>query len=111
MVAIIRMVKINITISAEVEDNELNSKSPLLRILRVLSKEEDPNVKWYMENRDRILAKEQEKRDLYNEVKHPDEPRQKRPYHRKTAIEKLPAVVQTVMPTPPADNILRFDKL
>lgn len=40
-----------------------------MRILRILSKEEDYQTKWYSAHREEILAKEKEKRVIYNEKK------------------------------------------
>lgn len=88
------MVRIQITIDAEIDDNELKARSPLMKILKVLSKEEDAQVKWYMENRERILAADKERRDVFKAEKE----------RRKKEVVKN----EVVMPVPPADNVLRF---
>jgi hypothetical protein len=91
------MVRIQITIDAELEDDELKARSPLMKILKVLSKEEDSQVKWYMENRDRILAQKKEERVVYKVEKAKRKKREEAP------------VNEIVYPVPPADNILRFN--
>jgi hypothetical protein len=83
--------KVKIEIELNISNDQLTRRSPLMRLLRILGKEEDSQVKWYDENRERILAKETEKRQLYAK-KH----------------TKVVETNQVVMPTPPADNILKF---
>ena len=83
--------KVKIEIEMDISNDHLTRLSPLMRLLRILGKEQDSQVKWYEENRERILAKETEKRQLYAKK------------HAKFADTN-----QVVMPTPPADNILKF---
>jgi UDP-N-acetyl-D-mannosaminuronate dehydrogenase len=83
--------KVKIEIEMDISNDHLTRRSPLMRLLRILGKEQDSQVKWYDENRERILAKETEKRQLYAKK------------HTKVAETN-----QVVMPTPPADNILKF---
>jgi hypothetical protein len=90
------MVRIQITIDAEIDDDELKARSPLMKILKILSKEEDSQVKWYMENRERILAQEKDKREVFKAEK----------ARRKKKDEG--AVNEVVYPVAPIDNVLRF---
>jgi hypothetical protein len=97
------MVKIQIILDADVDDGDLTAKSPLMKILRVMSKEEDSQVKWYMENRERILEKEKEKRRVYAKEQY-----RKRKLNKETVESQINEVVLPVMPK---DNVLRFDNL
>jgi len=90
------MVRIQITIDAEIDDDELKARSPLMKILKILSKEEDSQVKWYMENRERILAQEKDKREVFKAEK----------ARRKKKDEGT--VNEVVYPAAPIDNVLRF---
>lgn len=90
--------KVQIIIDADVESKDLKARSPLLKILKAITKDNDAQVKWYEANRERILAEEKEKRALYAKTQ----------YEKRKAkkAEEIGNVV--VMPEPPADNILRF---
>jgi len=91
--------KIQIIIDAEIDDKDAKARSPLMKVLKAISKDTDSQVKWYMENRERILKEEKEKRALYAREQY-----QKR---RVKKVEEL-GINQVVMPEPPPDNILRF---
>jgi len=95
--------RITVTIDAEIDDKDATNKSPLMKILKILGKSDDAQVKWYMENRDRILAEEKAKRASYAREQY-----QKRQSKKK---EEANPVNQVVMPTMPPDNILRFDNV
>ena len=97
------MVKIQIIIDADIDDGDMTARSPLMKILRVMSKEEDSQVKWYMENRERILEKEKEKRRIYAKEQY-----RKRKNNKETVESQLNDVI---MPPMPKDNVLRFDNL
>jgi hypothetical protein len=74
-----------------------------MRVLKALCKDSDAQVKWYNENRERILAQEREKRALYA----------KEQYAKRKAKkdEEALATNQVVLPEMPKDNVLRFDNL
>ena len=95
--------KIQITIDCDIADDELKSRSPLMKILRVLGRNEDKQVQWYMENRDRILKEDKERRSLYAKKKY----REMKAAKAKTEGEAQGNVV--VLPVAPVDNILMFD--
>ena len=95
--------KVQLMIDIDVEDKALTARSPLMRVLKALCKDGDAQVKWYNENRERILAVEREKRALYA----------KEQYAKRKAKkdEEALATNQVIMPEMPKDNVLRFDNL
>jgi hypothetical protein len=90
--------KIQIIIDTELEAEDLNRRSPLMKILKVISGDKDSQVTWYEANKDRILAQEKEKRAAYAREQYEKRKVKKTEEHRNVVI----------MPEPPADNILRF---
>ena len=90
--------RIQITIEADVEEKDLKPRSPLLKILKTLTKDNDPQVKWYEANKERILATEKEKRAAYAREQY-----EKRKAKKAEEIRNI-----VVMPEMPPDNILRF---
>ena len=95
--------KIQIIMETEVEDEDLKARSPLMRILKILAKD-DARMEWYVENRDRILAQEKEKRALYAKEQY-----KKR--RAKKIDEESCTVNEVVLPVMPSDNVLRFDNI
>ena len=57
--------KVQIIIDAEVEDKDLKDKSPVIKLLRSLTKSNETKVKWYEENKERILAEQKARRAAY----------------------------------------------
>ena len=95
--------KIQIIMETEVEDEDMNPRSPLMRILKILAKD-DTRMQWYVENRDRILAQEKEKRALYAREQ----------YQKRKSKKNTQSVVNEVVNPAmimPQDNVLRFDNL
>jgi len=90
--------KVQIIIDAEVDEKNMNTRSPLIKILKTLTKENTTHAKWYEENRERILAEEKAKRAAYA--------REQYEKRKEKKTEEFKNIV--VMPEPPADNILRF---
>lgn len=99
------MSNIKITIEAQLDDEELKPKHPIFKIMKILSKE-DTQVKWYAENRERILANDKERRSVYNREKYKE-----RQARKKALVHEIMTGNQVVMPDFPADNVLRFDNL
>jgi hypothetical protein len=90
--------KVQIIIDADVEDKDMTSKSPIIKLLKSLTKENQAQVKWYQENRERILAEDKARRAAYAREQY-----EKRKVKKTEEIKNI-----VVMPEPPADNILRF---
>jgi hypothetical protein len=90
--------KIQIVIDTEIEGDTLNSRSPLIRILKMCAKDKDAQFSWYEANRDKILAQEKEKRALYAREQ----------YLKRKGKKEEETKNIVVMPEPPPDNVLRF---
>jgi len=95
--------KINIAIEAELDEKDVSSKTSLVKILKLIQKMKDESAqfKWYVDNRDRILSEEREKRALYAREQYAKRKQKKEAEDR--------GINQVVLPVPPADNILRFN--
>jgi hypothetical protein len=91
--------KIQITIDTELDNEDLNRRSPLMKILKVIAGDKDSQVTWYEANRDRILLQEKEKRAAYAREQYEKRKVKKAEEHKNIVV----------MPEPPADNILRFN--
>jgi hypothetical protein len=98
------MVKIQIIIDAEVKEEDMKASSPLMRILKIMNKQEDAQTKWYLNNRERILREEKQKRILFHRDQY-----EKRRLKKKEAIDEI--IQHVEFPPMPADGILRFDNL
>jgi hypothetical protein len=90
--------KVQIIIDADVENKDLKPRSPLIKILKAITKDNDTQVRWYEANRERILAEEKEKRALYARTQY-----EKRKIKKEEEVKNV-----VVMPEMPTDNILRF---
>ena len=90
--------KVQIIIDADVENKDLKPRSPLIKILKAITKDNDAQVRWYEANRERILAEEKEKRALYARTQY-----EKRKVKKEDEVKNV-----VVMPEMPTDNILRF---
>ena len=92
--------KVQIVIEKEVDDKDtLGNRSPFMKILKLLTKDKETQVKWYMENRDRLLAEDKERRAAYAREQ----------YHkRKAKKEEEENKNSVVLPEMPVDNILTF---
>lgn len=90
--------KVQIIIDAEVEDKDLKDKSPVIKLLRSLTKSNETKVKWYEENKERILAEQKARRAAYA----------KEQYEKRKAKKAEEARNVIVMPEMPPDNILTF---
>jgi hypothetical protein len=91
--------KVQIIIDADVENKDLKPRSPLIKILKAITKDNDAQVRWYDANRERILAEEKEKRALYARTQ----------YEKRKAKKDEEVKNVVVLPEMPIDNILRFN--
>jgi hypothetical protein len=91
--------KVQIIIDADVENKDLKPRSPLIKILKAITKDNDAQVRWYDANRERILAEEKEKRALYARTQY-----EKRKTKKDEEVKNV-----VVLPEMPPDNILRFN--
>jgi len=127
--------KVRIEIDADVDESAARATGPLMRILRIMSGQVPYQVKWYQENKKRILAEDKERRRVAAEAKkevvvkqvvdietkraeraaYERERRAKRRAEKahdkaqaKAAKNAVVAPENMVHPVPPPDNILRF---
>jgi hypothetical protein len=127
--------KVRIEIDADVDESAARATGPLMRILRIMSGQVPYQVKWYQENKERILAEDKERRRVASEAKkevvvkqvvdiqtkraeraaYERERRAKRRAEKahdkaqaKAAKNAVVAPENMVHPVPPPDNILRF---
>ena len=127
--------KLRIEIDAEIDESAARATGPLMRILRIMSGQVPYQVKWYQENKERILAEDKERRRVASEAKkevavkqlvdieqkrieraaYERERRSKRREERrldkaqaKAAKNAVVAPENMVHPVPPPDNVLRF---
>lgn len=124
--------KLRIEIEGDIEDTAARATGPLMRILKIMSGEVPYQVKWYQDNRERILTEDKERRRVIAEQKKVDEPPKKvmtkeekqaerAAYERlrrakrraERARDKAQAKTSTTehvtLPVPPTDFVLRFD--
>ena len=127
--------KVRIEIDADIDESAARATGPLMRILRIMSGQVPYQVKWYQDNKERILAEDKERRRLANDAvkesavkqiidietrraeraAYERERRAKRREERrldkaqaKAAKNAVVAPENMVHPVPPPDNILRF---
>jgi len=92
--------KIQIIIERDVDEKDTaSSRTPFMKILRILAKDNDSQVKWYMENRDRLIAEDKARRAAYAREQYQKRRVKKQEEEGKNVV---------VMPEMPADNILTF---
>jgi hypothetical protein len=90
--------KVQIIIDAEVDEKNMNSRTPLMKILKTLTKENATQAKWYEDNRERILAEDKAKRAAYAREQ----------YEKRKIKKNEEAKNVVIMPEMPSDNVLRF---
>jgi len=90
--------KVQIIVETDVEDKDVKPRSPLMKLLKAITRDQDAQVQWYDMNRERILEKEREKRAAYARDQ----------YQKRKAKKQEEQGNVVIMPEFPENNILKF---
>jgi RNA recognition motif-containing protein len=90
--------KVQILIETDVEDKDVKPRSPLMKLLKAITRDKDAQVEWYDLNRERILEKEKDRRAAYARDQ----------YQKRKAKKQEEEGNVIIMPEFPENNILKF---